>query len=37
MTLEYHKPEAKTVAELKDIAHKLRIHAIEATSASSSG
>ncbi|KAF4528187.1 hypothetical protein B566_EDAN016842, partial [Ephemera danica] len=33
----FHKPESKTVQELKDIANKLRIHSIEATSASKSG
>ncbi|XP_043501623.1 transketolase-like protein 2 isoform X1 [Polistes fuscatus] len=33
----YHKPESKTIQELKDIANKLRIHSIEATQASKSG
>ncbi|CAO1404198.1 unnamed protein product [Diamesa serratosioi] len=33
----YHKPEAKTVIELRDIAQKLRIHSINATQASKSG
>lgn len=33
----YHKPESKTVQELKDIAHRLRIHSINATQASNSG
>ncbi|XP_050080347.1 transketolase-like protein 2 [Anopheles maculipalpis] len=33
----YHKPEAKTIQELKDIAHKLRIDSINATQASKSG
>lgn len=33
----YHKPESKTLQELKDIAHKLRIHSISATQASKSG
>lgn len=33
----YHKPELKTIQELRDIANKLRIHAIEATQASKSG
>ncbi|KAJ9583406.1 hypothetical protein L9F63_022272, partial [Diploptera punctata] len=33
----YHKPEARTVQELKDIAHKLRIDSISATNASKSG
>ncbi|XP_011686754.1 PREDICTED: transketolase-like protein 2 isoform X1 [Wasmannia auropunctata] len=33
----YHKPESKTIQELRDIANKLRIHAVEATQASKSG
>ncbi|XP_032673359.1 transketolase isoform X1 [Odontomachus brunneus] len=33
----YHKPEAKTIQELRDIAVKLRIHSVEATQASKSG
>jgi len=33
----YHKPEARTVQELKDIANKLRVHSITATNASKSG
>ncbi|XP_053688847.1 transketolase-like protein 2 [Sabethes cyaneus] len=33
----YHKPEAKSIQELKDIAHKLRIHSITSTQASKSG
>ncbi|XP_058829277.1 transketolase-like protein 2 [Topomyia yanbarensis] len=33
----YHKPESKTIQELKDIAHKLRIHSISSTQASKSG
>lgn len=33
----YHKPEGRTIQELKDIANKLRIHSITATSASKSG
>uniref|UniRef100_A0A6M2DPT6 transketolase n=1 Tax=Xenopsylla cheopis TaxID=163159 RepID=A0A6M2DPT6_XENCH len=33
----YHKPEAKTLQELRDIAHKLRIHSIKMTNASNSG
>ncbi|GAB0099150.1 transketolase [Sergentomyia squamirostris] len=33
----YHKPESKTVQELKDIAHRLRIHSITSTQASKSG
>ncbi len=34
---KYHKPEAKVLQELKDIAHKLRIDSINATNASNSG
>ncbi|XP_065211649.1 transketolase-like [Planococcus citri] len=34
---KYHKPEAKVLQELKDIAHKLRIDSIRATNASNSG
>lgn len=34
---DYHKPEAKTLQELRDIAHKLRIHSIRMTEASKSG
>lgn len=34
---KYHKPEAKALQELKDIAHKLRIDSINATNASNSG
>uniref|UniRef100_A0A1B6CRA8 transketolase n=1 Tax=Clastoptera arizonana TaxID=38151 RepID=A0A1B6CRA8_9HEMI len=34
---KYHKPEAKVVNELKDIAHKLRIDSIKATTSSKSG
>ncbi|GAB1599313.1 transketolase-like [Argonauta hians] len=37
MSAEYHRPDAKTVSELKDLAHKLRIHSIKATDASNSG
>ncbi|KAL6444656.1 hypothetical protein ACFW04_002031 [Cataglyphis niger] len=33
----YHKPELKTIQELRDIANKLRIHSVEATQASKSG
>lgn len=33
----YHKPESKTIQELKDVAHKLRIHSINSTQASKSG
>ncbi|XP_017782195.1 PREDICTED: transketolase-like protein 2 isoform X2 [Nicrophorus vespilloides] len=33
----YHKPEAKVVQELKDIANKLRIHSVSSTQASKSG
>lgn len=35
--MSYHKPEAKAVQELKNIAHRLRIHSITATQASKSG
>lgn len=35
--MAYHKPEAKVVQELKDIAHRLRIHSINSTEASKSG
>uniref|UniRef100_A0A336MFB3 transketolase n=1 Tax=Culicoides sonorensis TaxID=179676 RepID=A0A336MFB3_CULSO len=35
--MPYHKPEAKTVQELKDIAQRLRIHSIVSTQASKSG
>ncbi|XP_016960800.1 transketolase-like protein 2 [Drosophila biarmipes] len=35
--MSYHKPEAKTVQDLKDLAQKLRIHSINATQASKSG
>jgi transketolase len=35
--MAYHKPEAKVVQELKDIAHRLRIHSITSTQASKSG
>lgn len=34
---DYHKPEARTVQELRDLAHKLRVLSIEATNASKSG
>ncbi|XP_066586108.1 transketolase-like protein 2 isoform X1 [Prorops nasuta] len=37
MATFYHKPESKTIQELKDIATKLRIHSIESTQASKSG
>ncbi|KAL7307393.1 hypothetical protein TKK_0000578 [Trichogramma kaykai] len=33
----YHKPEAKTIAKLSDLANLLRIHSLEATQASKSG
>ncbi|GLH02228.1 Transketolase [Gryllus bimaculatus] len=33
----YHKPEARTIQELRDIANKLRLHSIAATNASKSG
>lgn len=35
--MSYHKPESKTVQELKDIANRLRILSIQATQASNSG
>lgn len=35
--MPYHKPESKTIQELKNIAHRLRIHSINATQASKSG
>lgn len=34
---KYHKPDAKIVQELKDLANKLRIHSITSTQASKSG
>ncbi|XP_054290562.1 transketolase-like protein 2 isoform X2 [Macrosteles quadrilineatus] len=34
---KYHKPEAKVIQEIKDIAHKLRIDSIVATNCSKSG
>ena len=34
---EYHRPDSRTVQELKDIANKLRIHSVKATQASNSG
>lgn len=33
----YHKPESKTIQELKDIATKLRIHSIRSTQVTKSG
>lgn len=33
----YHKPEAKVVQELKDIANRLRIHSITSTQTAKSG
>ncbi|ODN02013.1 Transketolase-like protein 1 [Orchesella cincta] len=33
----YHKPESKTIQELRDIANKLRIHSITSTDAGKSG
>lgn len=33
----YHKPESKVIQELKDVAHRLRIHSITSTQASKSG
>ncbi|XP_018801400.1 PREDICTED: transketolase-like protein 2 [Bactrocera latifrons] len=35
--MSYHKPEAKTIQDLKDIAQRLRIHSITSTQASKSG
>ncbi|XP_011182511.1 transketolase-like protein 2 [Zeugodacus cucurbitae] len=35
--MSYHKPEAKAIQELKDIAQRLRIHSITSTQASKSG
>jgi len=35
--MKYHKPEAKILQEIKDLAHKLRIDSINATNASKSG
>lgn len=37
MSGDYHRPDAKIVSELKDMANKLRIHSITATDASNSG
>lgn len=34
---EYHRPDAKSLQNLKDIANKLRIHSIQMTDASNSG
>lgn len=34
---EYHKPDSNYLQDLKDIANKLRIHSVKATSASNSG
>ena len=34
---DYHRPDAKKLQTLKDIANKLRIHSINATTASNSG
>ncbi|CAG0882189.1 unnamed protein product [Darwinula stevensoni] len=34
---DYHKPEAKSLQELRDIAHKFRIHSIQSTTAGKSG
>lgn len=33
----YHKLEAKTVQELRDIANKIRIHSVSSTQAAKSG
>ena len=35
--MSYHKPESKAIQELKNIAHRLRIHSITSTQASKSG
>ncbi|XP_011502241.1 PREDICTED: transketolase [Ceratosolen solmsi marchali] len=35
--MNYHKPEAKSIAKLEDLANILRIHSIKATQASKSG
>lgn len=35
--MSYHKPDSTHLQELKDIANKLRIHSVKATSASNSG
>ncbi|XP_052823477.1 transketolase [Octopus bimaculoides] len=37
MSADYHRPDAKIVSELKDMANKLRMHSIKATDASNSG
>ena len=34
---DYHRPDAKTLQTLKDLANKLRIDSIRATNASNSG
>lgn len=34
---KYHRPDAKVIQSLKDIANKLRIHSINSTNASNSG
>ena len=34
---DYHRPDAKTLQNLKDIANRLRIGSIRATTASNSG
>jgi len=33
----YHRPDAKFIQSLKDVANKLRIHSINSTNASNSG
>ena len=33
----YHRPDAKKIQELNDVANKLRVHSIQATNASNSG
>ena len=37
LEMSYHKPESKAIQELKNIAHRLRIHSITSTQASKSG
>jgi hypothetical protein len=37
MSDTYHRPDQKRLQTLRDIANKLRVHSIEATSAANSG
>lgn len=37
METQFHKLEAKSVQELKDIANKIRIHSVSSTQAAGSG